>query len=396
MSHAPDADGVVALGRGVVVIRWAVLAWMLALAVLGIARGEDPVVALSAVALAAAWTAWLSFADPRWTPLMLLCDLAVAAVLVVIGSRAAWLATVYPVTAALTWGVARGVAGGVTAGAALGVVSVGAGVTAADGSADMVRSLQVLRDPVYFGLAGGGIGFVSALLERSAAQVREAQAEQVRAREWAARLTERESLGRQIHDSVLQVLALVHKRGRELAADPHVDPAEVRRLADLAATQERTLRSLILRPPDGQVSEGHASLRARLDDAATAVDADVRVSVTAVGDIRLPVQHVREIGAAVDQALANIVRHAGARHAWVYAEVDDGDAIISVRDDGCGFVFDEAALRAAGKYGLLRSIRGRVEELGGALRIETAPGRGTELELRVPVMQSTTEGAARE
>jgi signal transduction histidine kinase len=93
---------------------------------------------------------------------------------------------------------------------------------------------------------------------------------------------------------------------------------------------------------------------------------------------------VGEIGAAVEQALHNVVRHAQAEHAWVFAEVEGGDVVVNVRDDGSGFVFDEAALRSAHKYGLLGSIRGRIEDLDGRLRIDTAPGRGTELELRVP------------
>ena len=64
---------------------------------------------------------------------------------------------------------------------------------------------------------------------------------------------------------VLQALALVHKRGRELAAGGPVPPAEVAGLAEMAAGQERALRSLILRDPDQEATPaGAASLRAAL------------------------------------------------------------------------------------------------------------------------------------
>lgn len=403
--RAPDpvaAAGVPALARGVLVIRWAVLAWMAVIVGSAAVAGRTTGMALAVTALcvAAAWVVWLTAAAPPRAGArvgagadeaaggdlrVLVVDLVVAGFVIVVGARQPWFATVFPVTAALAWGAARGVRGGLLAGMVLGLVSVVAGLLP-DGAAAPTPLILVVRDPVYLVLAGGGLGFVADLLERSTAQVRAAQVEQVLATDRAARATERESLGRQIHDSVLQTLALVHKRGRELAARPQVPGHEVARLAELAAAEERTLRAMILRPPDDTPQDVRtAALRDRLELAAAAVAADLDVSVTAVGDVRLPSHHVHELGAAVEQALSNVVRHADASHAWVFAEVDADCVVVSVRDDGRGFTFDEDALRAAGKYGLLRSIRGRVRDMGGTAMIDSAPGRGTELELRLPV-----------
>jgi signal transduction histidine kinase len=69
----------------------------------------------------------------------------------------------------------------------------------------------------------------------------------------------------------------------------------------------------------------------------------------------------------------------------VFAEAEHGWVTISLRDDGRGFDYDEDRLRADGKVGMLKSMKGRVEELGGRMRVETAPGEGTEIEFRVPV-----------
>jgi signal transduction histidine kinase len=64
----------------------------------------------------------------------------------------------------------------------------------------------------------------------------------------------------------------------------------------------------------------------------------------------------------------------------VYVEPTDDGVVVSVRDDGVGF--DPAAVTE--RVGLARSIRGRVEELGGQVDVATAPGRGTEVRFTVP------------
>jgi signal transduction histidine kinase len=65
---------------------------------------------------------------------------------------------------------------------------------------------------------------------------------------------------------------------------------------------------------------------------------------------------------------------------------DDGDeVVISVRDDGLGIAPERlAAARAEGRLGVASSIEGRVRDLGGTMAVESAPGRGTEIEMRVP------------
>jgi signal transduction histidine kinase len=392
-AERPDA-----LLRGVLVVRWCVLAWLVVVVASG-AGADSPALAVVALALAGGWTAWLGLTRPTYDLPVLLVDLLVCGALLVVAALAPALATVYPVAAALSWGARRGLRGGATAGAVLGAVYVSAHVV--QGLVlDRVdeRLLDVLGDAFSLVLAGAGVGLVSTLLQRSAAALQAAQADRVRAREEAARFAEREELGRRVHDSVLQVLALVHKRGRELAQQPVVEPRQVAELADLAAAQERELRDLVLRPDGfGSGSDGAApvgpdevSLTAALEEAARH-QPELDVQVSTVGELVLPGDLVRPLVAAVGQALGNVARHAGTPRAWVFAEVDDGTLVLTVRDDGCGFVLDEEALRAAGRFGLLRSIRGRVEQLGGRLVVDSAPGRGTELELRVPLTAGGTD-----
>ena len=243
--------------------------------------------------------------------------------------------------------------------------------------------LDLAGGTLNFVLAGGAVGLVARLLERSAGQLRQATEETIRARERAARLAERESLARQIHDSVLQALALVHKRGRELAGGGPVPADQVAGLAEMAAGQERALRSLILRDPAAdETPAGAASLRAALEALA---GAERSLPVTgATGALWLPAGHVEELAAAARQALDNVVEHAGASRAALFAEEDAGAVVLTVRDDGRGFAYDEGRLLAEGKIGLAKSVKGRVEQLGGSMRVTSRPGAGTEIELRVP------------
>ncbi|MDQ3956701.1 MAG: ATP-binding protein, partial [Actinomycetota bacterium] len=108
------------------------------------------------------------------------------------------------------------------------------------------------------------------------------------------------------------------------------------------------------------------------------------LSVSSVGAIWLERRAVEEVAAAVRQALCNVVEHARASRASVFAEDEDGWVTITVRDDGIGFDYDEAQLRERNKAGLLRSIKGRVEDLGGTMVVKSSPGSGTEVELCVP------------
>lgn len=380
-------SGPALLASGVLAIRWALIVWMAILAVSGASALPPPevrvVVWLLVVAVAAAHTAW----RPGWSPLLLLVDLVVAVLVAVTGVRYPAFATVYPAMTALHWGAALGVGGGSIAGGLIGVVLFVARLqpSAIPQPPGFGVTVRAGADVVNLVLAGGGLGYVATLLRRSASSVRAAQDAELRARERAARLTERESLGRQIHDSVLQVLAMVHKRGRELGELDTVPATQVTQLAELAAAQERTLRALILRVPDEPaVDDRQVSLRTALEDAAAQVGGEVDIEVAAVGESSLPVHQVEQIRAAVEQALRNVVQHAQATRAWVFVDDEDTAVVVSVRDDGRGFVYDESQLRADGKYGLLRSICGRITELGGSTHVDTAPGRGTELQMRVP------------
>ena len=382
------------LARGILAYRWVALAWMITVALTEPGGYRRPAIAWVSVGGAVIWTSFLTLAGRRWrrltlwVDLVLCCWLLLASGLVLseqqVLTERTFFAVGYPLSAALLWGAVTGPVGGLSVGALLGVAYAatrplnGAPLQALP--ADEVRELA--GGVLNFLVAGGAAGIVSRLLLQSSEALAAATDELVKTRERAARLAERDSLARRIHDTVLQSLALVHKSGAELAKRDTIPADEVSKLAELAGRQEAELRNLVLREPP-ETPPGLASLRDALESLGRSPNG-LNVSVGAVGPIWLASATTEELSAAVKQALENVGEHAQATRVTLFADHDDDRVLVSVRDDGIGFVYDQALLEAEGKAGILKSMKSRVEQLGGRMIITTSPGAGTEVEFEVP------------
>ncbi|MEU4060840.1 DUF5931 domain-containing protein [Streptomyces wedmorensis] len=218
-----------------------------------------------------------------------------------------------------------------------------------------------------------------------------------RALEIEAATRERERLARDIHDSVLQVLAMVQRRGTALGG-------EAAELGRMAGEQEVALRTLVAggltRPSlvSEDESEGAFVRVVEVDDepdddspvdlrVLLAPRAGARVTLSEPGaPVLLPPPAARELATAVGAALDNVRVHAGEdAHAWILIEDWPDEVIVTVRDDGPGI--PEGRLAEAwgeGRMGVALSIRGRLRDLGGSAELISVPGQGTEVELKVP------------
>jgi signal transduction histidine kinase/phage shock protein PspC (stress-responsive transcriptional regulator) len=185
------------------------------------------------------------------------------------------------------------------------------------------------------------------------------------------RQEERAEMAAHLHDSVLQTLALIQRTD---------DPVE---MVALARGQERALRTWLY----GKTRPGGAgSLSAALDDVAAEVERThrTRIEVVMVGDC--PVDDgVRALVDACREAMVNAARHSGARGVSAYVEVEDDAVTAFVRDQGVGFARSSVP---ADRHGIAESIEGRMERNGGLALIESEPGRGTEVRLRIPRAQA--------
>ena len=323
-----------------------------------------------------AWTAvtTVAYAQPaRRTPLLLSADLVVTAGLLLSTAALQYPQAmrhgVMPVTATWVAGpvLAWAVQYGWRAGAATALIMSGCDF--------LLRSEAItvaLNGVVLLLLAGVIVGH----LARLAADV---EAEHQHATQLEAASRERERLARDIHDSVLQVLALVQRRGAEAGG-------AAAELGRLAGQQETALRALVgsALASGGPAADasGDTDLRALI----MGVQAEqVTVSVPAQ-PVRLGKQTADELTAAVLAALDNVRRHCGAQaHAWVLVEDEPGLVTVTVRDDGPGIPDGRlAAAAAASRLGVSQSICGRLRNLGGCATISSVPGEGTEVELRLP------------
>ncbi|MEU0441747.1 GAF domain-containing sensor histidine kinase [Streptomyces sp. NPDC006186] len=197
---------------------------------------------------------------------------------------------------------------------------------------------------------------------------------------------ERSRLAHELHDAVSQKLFSLRLTAQAAARlvdrDPVRAKGELHQVAQLAAEAADELRAAVveLRPAaldeDGLV----ATLRTQtqvLDRAHSA-----RVTFTARGIRALPAAQEEAVLRVTQEALHNALRHSGADHVEVTLERAGAGAVLRVTDDGSGF--DPQAVRRAGRHLGLVSMRDRASGVGGRLTVESAPGKGTVIELEVP------------
>ncbi|MBW4703033.1 MULTISPECIES: MacS family sensor histidine kinase [unclassified Micromonospora] len=372
MPSSPPGGFEVPLWRSVAVFRFASLAYVGLLVLRDADRYAHPVAAGGVLLVMLAWSGVtaVGYARPanRGWPL-LLADLGVVLSILavtpwVVGRPA--LAAGVPALA-VAW-----LAGPVLAWAVSGGRRRGTVAALLVGGTDLATRGRVgpssLTGVILLLLAGVVVGHVARLAVTAEQRLQ-------RAVELEAATRERERLARDIHDSVLQVLALVQRRGA------HLD-GEAGELARLAGQQEVALRALISGAPPTSPADpvGEVDLRSLLAGYASAA---VQVSAPAT-PVPLPAPVALEVAAATAAALDNVRRHADGR-AWVLVE-DEGETVtVSVRDAGPGIPQGRLAEAARqGRLGVAQAIRGRIADLGGETRIVSTPGEGTELELMVP------------
>ena len=191
------------------------------------------------------------------------------------------------------------------------------------------------------------------------------------------RTEERAEIAAHLHDSVLQTLALIQKQSNA--------PLEVQRLA---RGQERQLRRWLYGPGGyGRVAvESETAERATLSAAIATAAGEVedsfaiKVDQVVVGDCAMD-EKLTALVQACREAMVNAAKHAGVGEVSVYAEVEDEQVAVFVRDRGKGF---DPETVGPDRHGLADSIRGRMARNGGRVRLRTAASEGTELQLRMP------------
>jgi PAS domain S-box-containing protein len=204
-----------------------------------------------------------------------------------------------------------------------------------------------------------------------------------------AQEAERRRIARELHDEIGQALALIKLNIRavqQMAHTSNLAPRLEQSLGIIEATLlcVRTL-ALDLRPAMLDDLGLIAALRWYVDQQAHVSDLAVEVHAETNG-ARLPPEIETVCFRVVQEALANIVRHAHAHQVQVQIE-RSADAIqLTIQDDGVGFDSEQAWARATqGASGGLLGMHERVALCGGQLRIESAPVSGTTIHVWIPL-----------
>lgn len=388
----PEAEpGRRGLWLGILVYRWA--SFVLTVVLAAIVPLAKPGLTWQVLAVVGLWVGVITWLQAWERPLVRWIDLLVSAGFLLVApvlaesgslSEQPFLAAAYPLSTVLTWAAAGGLVPGLAVAGALFVPLALSrplnDLPYSELSAGEIAG--VLTMGVYYAFGAGTIGLFARTLDRAAVDLGRANEATLREREQAARSRERETMARTLHDSVLQSLALVQRRGRELASQDRVPGSDVAELVRVVEDEEQSLRALLRRAPE-DAPEGALPLRTVLQAAAFGISG-VAVTVSTVDPVWIRASGAEEVTAAVRQALDNVVKHAHASGVTIFGERDGADIAISVRDDGVGFVVDEAQIAADGRLGITRSMRGRIEQAGGTMSIASTPGRGTEVEFRIP------------
>ncbi|MGK4187764.1 sensor histidine kinase [Rothia koreensis] len=255
--------------------------------------------------------------------------------------------------------------------------------------------------------------------QRVAEALRMAQAELAEKEHQAGRMEERDRLAREIHDTVAQGLSSIVLMSRAASASltgGRLDEvgSRIGTIQDTASDNLEEARRFVrdLSSPALRQSLVSAleSACKRTQGRAAAEGGELHCTLRTEGadPSGLPETVASALLRAAQEGLANVVKHARADIAVVTLAVWDADVALDVYDDGRGFdpaasassatsasrAEDDAATEGdvAGGYGLL-GLRRRLETLGGSLSVDSAPGEGTVVGVRIPLTSAPTTSA---
>jgi signal transduction histidine kinase len=217
-------------------------------------------------------------------------------------------------------------------------------------------------------------------------QLESARDELAEAHHSAGVMAERERMAREIHDTLAQGMTSIVMLAQAAAVELSRGADASARLAAIEDTARENLaeaRALVAAFTPVALSEATLTevLRRQAERFAAETGVDVQVSLDLPDDevAALPQAQQVVLLRSAQEALANVRKHAAATQVRITLGLSDGGVWIEIRDDGTGFT----PATVSGGFGLT-AMRGRVEESGGTVSVESAPGRGTRVAVLIP------------
>ncbi len=228
------------------------------------------------------------------------------------------------------------------------------------------------------------------------------QSEQLRKLSWKLIEVQEETLrqvARDLHDEFGQILtaigAMLGRAGQKGLARESPFVQEVEHVKKIVEDTLQTVRngSQIFRPAilDDFGLEHTLEWLAVQFTRQTGIDVHFEGRLT---DEFFPAEDAIHIYRIVQEGLSNVARHSKSDEAWVSVEESGGELCVEIRDRGAGFDPEGEMDRDSGEGVGLMSMRERAEHLDGTLAIETRPGGGTIVRVRIPLKRAPAHSAA--
>jgi len=203
-------------------------------------------------------------------------------------------------------------------------------------------------------------------------------------------LDERARLAREIHDTLAQGFVGISSQLDAVAMCMPDEKSPAREFLDLARRMarhslteaRRAVMDLRASALEGQDLATAIQSGTRMWTAGSGVQVDVVVDDGTPGE--LPEEMEQHLLRIAQEAVTNVLKHAGARRIWVKLHAEARKLYLRIADDGCGFAQDDVFQSRGGHFGLI-GMRERAERLGGELHLSSHPGGGTEVEVMVPL-----------
>ena len=206
-------------------------------------------------------------------------------------------------------------------------------------------------------------------------------------------LEERERLAREMHDGLAQTLTYLNakiatvqeylrqgKQGKVLE-----ELALAREMLQEAHREvRRWIFNLKAKPRD---SDFLCTLNQYLQEFSRQNGTETRLITSIQGELTLPEAVEIQLSRIIQEALANVRKHADATRAWIAVEKNDKEVSFTVGDNGRGFAMNQEVGQDGHHFGLA-IMRERAKSVGGILELYSAPGLGTRITVKLPFISS--------
>ncbi len=211
----------------------------------------------------------------------------------------------------------------------------------------------------------------------------------------------RSKLARDLHDGPTQSVAAIAMRvnyaRRLLEKDPKATAAELYSVEEQARQTTMEIRHMLftLRPLVLESQGLDAALQSMADKMRQTYNQEVIVSIDSDTASQLEPSKQGVVFNIIEEAVNNARKHARAGHIWVRLQPTGKEiALLEIKDDGVGFDLDlvNAGYDSRGSLGMV-NMRERTELLTGYLKINSKPGKGTQIAIYIPLTEAAVERA---